>query len=78
VSKSNKIQSSWEIQRKNDTQGCSENENSFNLENNAYNRLPGIYIYFEKNINLGSEFVAGTPYTFNVNDYTINLYIDKV
>ena len=29
-----------------------------------------IYTYFEKNINLGSNFTVGTTYTFNVNDYT--------
>ena len=31
---------------------------------------PAIYIYFEKNINLGSDFTIGTNYTLNVNDYT--------
>ena len=31
---------------------------------------PAIYTYFEKNINLGSDFTIGTTYTLNVNDYT--------
>lgn len=31
---------------------------------------PAIYTNFEKNINLGSNFVFGTTYTLNVNDYT--------
>jgi len=31
---------------------------------------PAIYGYFEKNINLGSEFTIGIKYTLNVNDYT--------
>jgi hypothetical protein len=31
---------------------------------------PAIYTYFEKNINLGSDFIVGTTYTLNVNDYT--------
>lgn len=29
-----------------------------------------IYTYFEKNINLGSDFTAGTTYTVKVNNYT--------
>ena len=31
---------------------------------------PAIYNFFEKNLNLGSDFTAGTTYTLNVNDYT--------
>jgi hypothetical protein len=31
---------------------------------------PAIYTYFEKNINLGSDFTFGKTYTLNVNDYT--------
>ncbi len=31
---------------------------------------PAIYGFFEKNINLGSNFVAGITYTVNVNDHT--------
>ena len=31
---------------------------------------PAVYNYFEKNINLGSDFTIGTTYTLNVNDYT--------
>lgn len=30
---------------------------------------PAIYTYFEKYINLGSDFIFGTTYTLNVNDY---------
>ncbi len=29
-----------------------------------------VYGFFEKNLNLGSDFTAGTTYTLNVNDYT--------
>jgi hypothetical protein len=31
---------------------------------------PAIYTYFEKDINLGSRFTAGTAYTLKVNDFT--------
>jgi len=31
---------------------------------------PAIYTYFEKDINLGSDFAVGTTYTLNVNDYS--------
>jgi hypothetical protein len=31
---------------------------------------PAIYTYFEKDIDLGRNFVTGTTYTLNVNDYT--------
>jgi hypothetical protein len=31
---------------------------------------PAIYTYFEKNINLGSDFTIATTYTLSVNDYT--------
>jgi hypothetical protein len=31
---------------------------------------PAIYTYFEKDVNLGSDFTIGTTYTLNVNDYT--------
>jgi hypothetical protein len=31
---------------------------------------PAVYTYFEKEINLGSDFTAGTTYTLNVNDYS--------
>jgi len=31
---------------------------------------PAIYTYFEKDINLGSDFTVGTTYNLNVNDYT--------
>jgi hypothetical protein len=31
---------------------------------------PAIYTYFEKNVNLGSDFAFGTTYTVDVNDYT--------
>jgi hypothetical protein len=31
---------------------------------------PAIYTYFEKDVNLGSDFDFGTTYTLNVNDYT--------
>jgi hypothetical protein len=31
---------------------------------------PAIYGYFEKNINLGSDFTVGKTYTLNVNDFT--------
>jgi hypothetical protein len=31
---------------------------------------PAIYTYFEKDVNLGSNFIMGTTYTLNVNDYT--------
>ena len=31
---------------------------------------PAVYNYFEKNINLGSDFTAGVTYTLNVNDYS--------
>jgi hypothetical protein len=31
---------------------------------------PAIYGYFEKYINLGSNFTTGTTYTLNVNDFT--------
>ncbi|MBN1160593.1 MAG: hypothetical protein JXA17_01400 [Dehalococcoidales bacterium] len=31
---------------------------------------PAIYTYFEKYINLGSDFTTGTTYTLNVNDFT--------
>jgi hypothetical protein len=31
---------------------------------------PAIYTYFEKDINLGSDFTIGTTYKLNVNDYT--------
>jgi hypothetical protein len=31
---------------------------------------PAIYGYFEKNINLGSDFTIATTYTLKVNDYT--------
>ena len=31
---------------------------------------PAIYTYFEKDLNLGSDFVTGTTYTLKVNDYT--------
>jgi hypothetical protein len=30
---------------------------------------PAIYTFFEKNVNLGSDFAPGTTYTLNVNDY---------
>jgi inhibitor of cysteine peptidase len=29
-----------------------------------------IYGYFDKNLNIGSDFTAGTTYTLKVNDYT--------
>ncbi|MBN1190298.1 MAG: hypothetical protein JXA46_11140 [Dehalococcoidales bacterium] len=31
---------------------------------------PAIYTTFEKDVNLGSDFIFGTTYTLNVNDYT--------
>ncbi len=31
---------------------------------------PTIYTFFEKNLNIGSDFTAGTEYTLKVNDYT--------
>ncbi len=31
---------------------------------------PAIYGYFEKNVNLGSDFAIGTSYTLSVNDHT--------
>jgi hypothetical protein len=31
---------------------------------------PAIYTYFEKDINLGSDFATGTTYILNVNDYS--------
>jgi len=31
---------------------------------------PAVYGYFEKDVNLGSNFSVGTIYTLNVNDYT--------
>ena len=31
---------------------------------------PAVYKYFEKNINLGSDFVSGQTYDINVNDYS--------
>jgi hypothetical protein len=31
---------------------------------------PAVYGYFEKNVNLGSDFIFGTTYTLKVNDYT--------
>jgi hypothetical protein len=31
---------------------------------------PALYGYFEKDLNLGSDFTAGSTYTLNVNDYT--------
>lgn len=31
---------------------------------------PAVYNYFEKNINLGSDFTAGVTYTLDVNDYS--------
>jgi len=31
---------------------------------------PAIYGYFEKDVNLGSDFTIGTTYTLNVNDFT--------
>jgi len=31
---------------------------------------PAIYTWFEKNVNLGSDFTVGVTYTLNVNDYT--------
>lgn len=31
---------------------------------------PAIYGFFEKNVNLGSDFITGTTYTLKVNDYT--------
>jgi hypothetical protein len=31
---------------------------------------PPVYSYFEKNLNLGSDFTQGTTYILNVNDYT--------
>jgi hypothetical protein len=31
---------------------------------------PAIYTYFEKNVNLGTDFTIATTYTLNVNDYT--------
>ena len=34
---------------------------------------PAIYGFFEKNLNLGSDFAIGTSYTLNVNDHTSTL-----
>ena len=31
---------------------------------------PAVYTYFERNINLGSDFTAGETYTLDVNDYS--------
>jgi hypothetical protein len=31
---------------------------------------PAVYTFFEKNLNLGSDFTSGTHYTLNVNDHT--------
>jgi hypothetical protein len=33
---------------------------------------PAIYTFFEKDVNLGSDFTIATTYTLNVNDYTTN------
>ncbi len=34
---------------------------------------PAVYTYFERNINLGSDFVRGRTYTLKVNDYTTSV-----
>jgi hypothetical protein len=34
---------------------------------------PQVYGFFEKNVNLGSDFVSGEAYTINVNDKTTSL-----
>jgi inhibitor of cysteine peptidase len=31
---------------------------------------PAIYVYFDKNVNLGSDFIFGETYEVNVNDYS--------
>jgi hypothetical protein len=31
---------------------------------------PAVYTFFEKNLNIGSNFTAGATYTLEVNDYT--------
>ena len=31
---------------------------------------PAIYTWFEKDVNLGTDFAFGTTYTLNVNDYS--------
>ena len=33
---------------------------------------PAVYSYFEKNINLGSDFISGETYTIKVNDHITN------
>ena len=35
-----------------------------------------VYGYFEKNVNLGSDFVSGQTYTVNVNDYTTSFVME--
>ena len=35
-----------------------------------------VYGYFEKNVNLGSDFVSGEAYTINVNDYTTSFVME--
>lgn len=35
-----------------------------------------IYSYFEKNVNLGTDFISGQTYTINVNDKTINFVME--
>ena len=35
-----------------------------------------VYGYFEKNVNLGSDFVSGETYTINVNDYTTSFVME--
>jgi hypothetical protein len=34
-------------------------------------KCPAIYTWFEKDVNLGTDFAFGTTYTLNVNDYSI-------
>ncbi len=36
-----------------------------------------IYGYFEKNLNIGSDFTAGVNYTLEVNDYTTTFQIPR-
>jgi inhibitor of cysteine peptidase len=35
-----------------------------------------VYGYFEQNVNLGSDFVSGQTYTFNVNDKTTSFVME--